>query len=957
MNQHPTPDRLRQWREGFLCETERQEIETHLEGCPDVCQTLLDVLSEGVTPLSGPFRRDGQTGSAAPPSPDGYEILREIGRGGMAVVYEARQRSLDRMVALKMLLLGDQAGPEDLTRFRSEAETIARMHHPNIVQVYEIGEHRGRMFLSLEHCPGGTLAERLNGGSPSPTDAAALVESLARAVHHAHVQGVLHRDLKPANVLLVEGPKVPVSRCTPKISDFGLAKRLDLKHPHSQSGTIIGTPSYMAPEQALGKRSELGPEADVYGLGAILYECLTGRPPFQAEQPLDTILQVIADEPVAVRRRRPKVHLDLETICMKCLEKSPRARYSSALALADDLRRFLDGEEIQARRPSIWRHGGRWLRRRGAWAAAAMLVLAAIAVGGSILLAKNSRERDRIAFATARESVKHILTRFDANNLVGGDNRIIERMHHELTAVVPTYEQLLKHHSDDPEIRSELALILVRTGWLEVYLNNREAALASIEKGRSQFTTLVTDHPDRSKYRQGLADANSDLAFVSGLLGQNDKARIAYETALQERKQLVADYPDMPEHHWELGQEKLDFARFLQARGEIESAAKLLEGVTGPRGIFERGALQAQLGRTDEADKTFGDACAFIEAYAAPGVPTAKRQQKMEEDLRAGKWSVASSTAAKLTDLMVWSSQLPLSVRGAISFYAQLVSTRPTELHLKHRLARLWFYHAMFLFKESRNDSPELKEALGSAQRGISLYRELLKDNPMRLAHSLEAAQLCSLTAGQVHQRIPDDDAMKWCEEALRRLDAATQLPRNNDEKAKLNYERAFALLARASVLDSRKRYVESVRDFQRAFAHDPVRREEFARQYASTVARAREQMYRQLRIGQVAEAVTDAEVLVSIPCIPGEALYDAACVFGVAARAESAPEKRERLEARCVEFLSRAFAAGFGKDDVQKATGIFGDPVEHLKHDKDLDSVRHRADYRKLLEELTRKP
>jgi serine/threonine protein kinase len=326
MSEHPTPDRLRQWREGLLRESERHEIEAHLETCLEVCQPLLDDLSDRDTPRTGPFRGDGQTGSAAPPSPDGYDILGEIGRGGMAVVYEARQRSLDRLVALKMLLLGDQAGPEDLTRFRSEAETIARMHHPNIVQVYEIGEHRGRMFLSLEHCPGGTLAERLNGGSPSPTDAAALVESLSRAVHHAHVQGVLHRDLKPANVLLVEGPKVPVSRCTPKISDFGLAKRLDLKHPHSQSGAIIGTPSYMAPEQALGKRSELGPEADVYGLGAILYECLTGRPPFQAEQPLDTILQVIADEPVAVRRRRPKVHLDLETICLRCLEKSDTSR-------------------------------------------------------------------------------------------------------------------------------------------------------------------------------------------------------------------------------------------------------------------------------------------------------------------------------------------------------------------------------------------------------------------------------------------------------------------------------------------------------------------------------------------------------------------------------------------------------------------------------------------------------
>ena len=234
-----------------------------------------------------------ETAAAAYEPVPGYDILGELGRGGMGVVYKARQTNLDRLVALKMILSGGHAGEGELARFRTEAEAIARLQHPNIVQVYEVGEHDGKPFFSLEFCPGGSLDRQLNGTPLAPANAAKLVETLGRAMHAAHQARVIHRDLKPANVLLTADG-------TPKITDFGLAKKLD-DVGQTQSGAIMGTPSYMAPEQAGGKNHAMGPPADIYALGAILYDLLTGRPPFKAATPLDTILQVVSDEPVPPR--------------------------------------------------------------------------------------------------------------------------------------------------------------------------------------------------------------------------------------------------------------------------------------------------------------------------------------------------------------------------------------------------------------------------------------------------------------------------------------------------------------------------------------------------------------------------------------------------------------------------------------------------------------------------------
>jgi WD40 repeat protein len=380
---------LKAFQSGDMPESELTEVAGHLEACPQ-CESAARLMDQVPDAITAAYRQSARAGlsPATPPPPSRigqYEVLGEVGRGGMGVVYQARHLRLQRIVALKMLVRGEFAEHDERVRFRAEADAVARLQHPNIVQLFEVGEHEGtdglsRPYFTLEFVEGELLSARLGGRPQPPSQAAAWLETLARAVHYAHEQGIIHRDLKPSNVILTKDGQ-------PKLCDFGIAKLLAGSDVKTRSGTLLGTAEYMAPEQAAGQ-AHIGPAADIYSLGAVLYTALTGRPPFQATRPLLTLEQVRTHEPVPPRRLVPLVPRDLDTICLKCLQKEPANRYPSALALADDLHRFLSGEPIVARPVSGWERAWKWARRRPALAGLIALSMGVLLLGfpGALVL-------------------------------------------------------------------------------------------------------------------------------------------------------------------------------------------------------------------------------------------------------------------------------------------------------------------------------------------------------------------------------------------------------------------------------------------------------------------------------------------------------------------------------------------------------------------------------------------
>ena len=500
---------------------------------------------------------DRTAGDDLPQIP-GYEVLGPIGRGGMGIVYKARQLSLGRIVALKTISAGNQSDPQDRLRFKTEAQAIARFQDPNIVHVYEVGEHGGRLYFSMEFLEGGSLDKRLERKPQPPRAAAQLLEILARALARVHERGLIHRDLKPGNVLMT-------ANGVPKISDFGLARRVEGQSGQTQSGAILGTPSYMAPEQAAGKTKEITPLTDVYALGAILYEMLTGRPPFLGEGPMDTVMQVLSSDPVPPRTLQPTVPRDLETICLKCLEKEPARRYASGADLADDLTHFLADEPIKARPVSRTERVWRWSRRHrlAASSLAALVVIIPLAIVGLTMLwlrAEDHRQQAETNLDTARrnsrkahDAVDQLLTHLGYDKLL--DVPFMEPVVRDvLDTALKFNKEFLKEEGDDPAVRFEVARAYRRAGAIERMLGRFSAADEHFQQGLEIVEALARDDHRRTEYRQEQSVIHLTLGGMYATIGRLPEAEKNYQQCLTLREQLAAELPTDPDTRHEFAE-------------------------------------------------------------------------------------------------------------------------------------------------------------------------------------------------------------------------------------------------------------------------------------------------------------------------------------------------------------------------------------------------------------------
>ncbi len=479
----------------------------------------------------------------------GYEVLAILGRGGMGVVYLARHRTLGRKVALKLLHVGRQSDPNHRARFEREAAAVAKCQHPNLVQIHEIGECDGQSYLALEYVEGTTLARALAGVPQPPRTAAALAETLARAIDHAHSRGVVHRDLKPANVLITADGQ-------PKITDFGLAK-IDAVTTQTEVGTIMGTLAYMAPEQAVGGPARVGPRADIHALGAILYEALTGRPPFRAETPELIYHQLVHSDVVPPSRIQPGVPCDVEAICLKCLEKSPAERYATALELAEDLSRFQRGDPIQARRISPLRRFLKWVRRHP-WqtTAAATAVIATLAftiityqyhlgLEAEIRRTREQAALARLNYQQARSTIQAMLARLDDPRLFDSP-RQLELRHDQQEHALAFYDRILHEtYSNDPAVRADTVRALNEGSRLQNSLGRTDLAENYIRRALLLVESLRSERPDDLDNIRAHVDCLSKLAaYLTD--SHRDQAMQFGRQAIELAERLARAAPDDP---------------------------------------------------------------------------------------------------------------------------------------------------------------------------------------------------------------------------------------------------------------------------------------------------------------------------------------------------------------------------------------------------------------------------
>jgi tetratricopeptide (TPR) repeat protein len=729
-----------------------------------------------------------------------YQLLEEIARGGMGVVYRARQVSLNRPVALKMILAGELASSADVHRFRQEAEAAAQLEHPHILPIYEVGEHEGQHYFSMKLVNGGNLASFSREPAASVAGqrrAAQLLAQVARAVHYAHQRGVLHRDLKPANVLLDEDGQ-------PYVTDFGLAKRVESEPGASatgaaitQSGAILGTPGYMAPEQARAEKG-LSVAADVFSLGAILYELLTGQPAFQGATPLDRVLAVLNEEPRPPRSLAPAPPRDLETICLKCLQKDPSGRYSSALALADDLDCWLAGEPIQARPVGQAERLWRWCRRNPLVAGLTAALFAVVVAGliGLTALWLHAEDRRRDA-ETAEEQMRRQKERADQNlieaetakeqmrrqkerathNLAKAREAVEQylrktAMHPRLRAgdfadlrkellatAVPFFEEFVVQTKDDPALEADRGRAYGELAFARLEMGQHEQALADYQQSLAIYAGLAGRFPDEPSHRANVAVSQDALGLLLDGMGKHDQAEAAYLEARRLREQLIKEFSDRPVYRYELATTLQHLASLLTSLGKTRRADADAAQVEALRLVRElvaqfpdnvsyksllagnvgnRGNRLAEQGKGAEALVAYREARALFEQLAQE-FPT---EAQYQDDL-ALHLMMAGNLHRQLDNPV----EAEAAYRRAVEVAEKLQEQHSNIPLYRHRLAGCWNGLAVILSETGKHAAAEkayaqalaIDEKLAATFPGVPAYKVSLAHGYTNWANVLQA--------------------------------------------------------------------------------------------------------------------------------------------------------------------------------------------------------------------------
>jgi hypothetical protein len=853
--------------------------------------------------------------SSSLPVIPGYEVLDELGRGGMGTVYRARQLSLNRLVALKLISAGGAADPGELARFRAEAEAVAQLQHPNIVQVHEVGEADGRPYLALELVAGGTLADALDRAPVSAGPAAELVETLSRAVQYAHTKGVIHRDLKPGNILLsqVTSQDSLASVLSPKVADFGLAKRIGNDSSQTTTGVVVGTPSYMAPEQAAGLGKLIGPACDIYALGAILYETLTGRPPFHAASPVETLQQVISSDPVPPGKLQPKLPRDLETICLKCLQKESRKRYASAGDLADDLRRFLDGKPILARRTGVGERAMKWARRRPTAAAlVAVSICAAIALATlgvryyrtlerhNLELAKSAQdlaherdearkqsERAESNLGSANDAIVQMLRRVGIERLV--NTPFMDRTRADLLEdALRFFDRLLVTQAGDRRLLLQRAHTLELAGRVQFVLGRFARAQERYDEALVLTDELAAE-PDslltRPKYQWLRALILNNRSQVLMRLGEAAKGRADQEAALALREELLAAEPSNPENEYDVAVSNLNLALICYAEQKPKDM-ELYLGRARPR-------AQSLTREHPEEDRYWYLLGLILNDSAAHGIEN--------DDLeRAGEFLHRS--------VEIW-RKLRAQEPGSVEYLSELarsLSNQGTALRMQgyYRRALTPLLEAQLIRERVAREHPDIWQAvvgLASTEYEMAEVQREQGDHAPALAGYLQAIKRLE---GEGNKRKDDANARRILTDAH---------------------------IGLANLLGAEEKYVEMADLLKRAIdLAGPSRRAELRMTRALALSHA----------GRSAEARKEADDVLTDAELDATVLFDAGRLFARTATEEKDADQKEEFAAKAVALLKRAERGGYFHLATRR---------RHLELHEDFKPLRGRKDFRAL--------